>query len=233
MTKDSEFLKRYKLLFARYVDLESGEIVDLEFKKRVIELRAHERQGKLVYELIKEYKFPNIMHDFIKQYVEKGTMDFNLIGANLFLVSPTQEEAVTGRDESLRSGLLRYVQYCLRYGKADLSNGLYDAGTFRASKELKLVIGKDATIEQIVDFVRDNKQRIYDFQDLLKEDGGSSGRIRSRNNLKRDMRIKELKEQGSKHREIAEVVNREFPEAIVAYGDIPTILRNLKKTYSK
>jgi hypothetical protein len=231
MVKDTEYLKRYKQLFARYVDLESGDMIDLTFKYKVQILRqdnSPDNHNKSVYHLINDFGFPNNMREFVRNYIVNSEIDFNLIGANLFLVSPGQLEAITGREESLHSGMLRYTQYSIRYNKAHLSDDDSSLANLRVPKELKLVIGKNVSIEQIVDFIRTNKNYIKSFQSRLQDDGNIPTRIRPRINLRRDMRVLELKEKGMKHKEIAAQINRDFSEAVIAYGDIPTILRNLK-----
>lgn len=232
MPKEANYRTRYKLLLARYVDLDTGEMIDIEFKRKVLEMRAQigvKGYGLTVHRFItQEYRFPSAMHEFVQRYIKDGTLNFDLIGANLFLVAPSQEEAISGRDKTLRSGVLRYARYCMNYGKVEMPSGTYDGSTFRASKELKLVIGKNASIEQIVDFIRTNKEQLKQFQQQLKDDGEFGTRIRQRKNLRRDMRIRELKEQRKTHRIIANTINDEFPNAQIAYGDIPSILRNLK-----
>lgn len=233
MDQEPNYLKRYKQLFARYVDIGTGEMIDLDFKARILEIRQLREEpgfGTLAHNFIKEeYKFPSAMYDFVRRYIRHDEINFDLIEANLYLVAPSQEQAVTGRKESLWSGALRYVKYCIKYEKAKLPDGQYNGRDFRAANELKLVIGKNATIEQIVDFIRTNKDYVKQFQGQLKEDGEFNTAVRPLKNLKRDMRIRELKEQGKRHREIAATIDKEFPETRVTYGDIPTILRNLKK----
>lgn len=233
MNKEPTYLKRYKQLFARYVDVETGEMVDLDFRARVLEIRQLKEAvgfGASMHRFIEdEYKFPSAMHDFVRNYIRNDEINLDLIHANLYLVAPSQEQAVTGRKESLWSGALRYVKYSVWHSKAELPDGQYRGKDFRVSNELKLVIGKHTTIDQIVDFVQTNKDYIAQFQEQLKEDGDIPSRIRPRKNLKRDMRILELKGLGKKHREIASIINEEFPTAIISYGDIPFVLRNLKR----
>lgn len=233
MKKEPAYLKRYKQLFAHYVDIDSGEIIDLDFKEKVATIRKEKDEAtRRAYAnvLILKYKFPSVMEMFLKEFITAGKMDFNLIDANLFLVSPSAKEVAIGKDVPLEYGPRLYFHYASRHAKVDIR--LFTASNFtklHVTKELKLVIGKNTSIEQIVDFIRSNKEHIKEFQAQLPDDGTIPSRIRQRKNLQRDMRVKELKEQGNTRKQIVQIVNDEFPEAILAYGDVATILRNLDR----
>lgn len=233
--KEPNFLKRYKQLFAQYVDLETGEIIHRAFQEEVFAIRDKEDMATkraLASGLILKYKFPHAMQSFLREFIVGNGINFGLIESNLFLVSPSGKGAVSGIDEPIEEGLGRYIVYSIRNSKIDIRALHPKTGTpkLHVTSELKLVIGKNTSIEQIVDFIRTNKQHIKQFQRQLREDSVVPTRVRPRKNLKRDMRILELKEQGKRHSEIERIIHDEFPDIpAISYGDIPSILRNLKR----
>ncbi|MDK2898947.1 MAG: hypothetical protein PWQ10_134 [Patescibacteria group bacterium] len=232
MSKESEWQKRYRKLFEHYVDSSTGEIFDSEFNKKIIELR---KMGDKITErvsselfgnppihwLMLEYKFPKAMYDFIVKYIIDDVIDYSLLRSGLYLVCPLDESAISADYRSEQEGWFDYTGGWI----PDLEKGreFYDE-----LFELKLVISNDATNEQIVDFIRRNAKYIKDKQKVYRINGELEGRVREPLNRKRDLRIKELVNDGITHKEAATIINKELPNSCITYVDVAKIIQRLK-----
>lgn len=234
MTRLTESQRRYIALFAEYVDIESGRILDQTFEADIKALRhkiprfseqddVHKEISawiKLKNEFLTKYGFNSAMSDFLEYFIDYREVKPSLINSGMYVVSEadnTAEGRITDSD-------LTYLIY---------ENDRIDRGDDGPAKELKLVIPAGVTQNQIKDFIQEHWKSFISVKQELYRDNldQSQGRIKGSNSKLR-ARINELVKKGVSYPEIATIINEEFENKYYASTDIAQLvyLHNMKKS---
>ena len=203
---------RYLRLFTRYVDIDSGRVLDEEFNERINRLRLlgiteseyratikdrHKEPSPLAQFLL-DYHFPYAMAEFIRTYITECTINPQLIHSGLFLVSEADETA-SGYNEDKRAYTL-YEQTKTHGGRTE------------STPELKLVIPSGVKLNEVKAFLDEHWGSFVQGKMRLYEARGSAPnrRIRSRTTAAIESYILELKAQGNTAADIALRVNARY-----------------------
>lgn len=202
---------RYLRLFTRYVDMNTGEPFDREFKADLETLRqlginiddyravikGNDRDTPFS-NFLKKYEFPYAMANFIRMFVLEDRISPLLIHSGIFLVSEADESA---------TGYNKHKEGYSLYSRSRL-----DEATNEPHSELKLIIPAGVKLNEVKDFLDDNWSTFIQPRMRLYETSGSAPnrRIRSRPLVVIEHRIAELKEQNKTAAEIARIINGEF-----------------------
>lgn len=234
MTQLTESQRRYIALFAEYVDIESGRILDQAFESDIKDLRQkiprfseHENTNEAISAWIKiknefliKYGFNSAMSDFLEHFIDYREVSPSLIGSGLYVVS----EADNTAEGRVTDSGLTYLIY---------ENDRMNRGNGEPAKELKLVIPAGVTQNQIKDFIQEHwKSFISVKQELYRGDlDQSQGRVKGSNSKLR-ARIKELVKSDVPYPEIATIINEEFEGKYYAASDIAQLvyLHKMKKS---
>lgn len=234
MTRLTESQRRYIALFAEYVDIESGRILDQGFELDVQTLRQkiprftetdkvnEEISSWLVQikEFSLKYGFNSAMSDFLEYFIDYGVIKPSLISSGIYVVSEadkTAEGRITESD-------LTYFIY---------QNDRINRGNGVTPEELKIVIPAGVTQNQVKDFIQEHwksfisvKQELY--RDALDQ---PQGRVKGSDSRLR-ARIKELVAEDMPYPEVATSINKEFDEKRYAASDIAQLvyLHQMKKS---
>lgn len=202
---------RYLRLFTQYVDMNTGEPFDRDFKADLEELRQlgidtddyravikGDDRDTPFSSFLKKYEFPYAMANFIRMFVLEDRINPLLIHSGIFLVSEADESA---------TGYNKHKEGYSLYSRSRL-----DETTNEPRSELKLIIPSGVKLNEVKDFLDDNWSTFVQPRMRLYETSGSAPnrRIRSRLNAHIEHRILELKEQNKKSTEIAQQINSEF-----------------------
>ena len=234
MTRLTESQRRYIALFAEYVDIESGRILDQNFEADVKALRQkipRFSEGKdtnkeistwikLRNDFLIKYGFNGAMADFLEYFIDYRDVKPSLINSGIYVVSEADRTA-EGR---ITDSELTYFIY---------ENDRVNRGSGEPAGELKLVIPAGVTQNQIKDFIQEHwKSFISVKQELYRDDlDQSQGRVKGSNSKLR-ARIKELVKSDVPYPEIATIINEEFEEKTYASTDIAQLvyLHKMKKS---
>lgn len=234
MTRLTESQRRYVALFAEYVDIESGRILDEDFeldvknlRKKIPRFSEHEDTNEAVSAWIKikndfliKYGFNSAMSDFLEYFIDYHDVKPNLINSGIYVVSEaddTAEGRITDSD-------LTYFIY---------ENDRINKGNGKPAKELKLVIPAGVTQNQIKDFIQEHWKNFISIKQELYRDSLDQplGRVKGSDSKLR-ARIKGLVREGVPYPEIASVINEEFVKKHYATSDIAQLvyLHKMKKS---
>lgn len=228
-----ESQRRYLALFAEYVDIDTGRVLDKGFESDVEYWRHKEpefldfgeltRAGILTQDVewedfLNKYSFNGAMADFVGHFIRWGEIRPELINSGMYIVSEADDTAA-GRDAPPE------IVYKL-YKSDSVSRG---GG--KPAEELKLVIPAGVTQTQVKDFIQEHwkdfislKQEMY--RDNLDQ---SSGRVKGSRSVMK-ARVLELDRNGTPHSEIASIINHEFKDKSYTYHDIDQIVYLSKKS---
>lgn len=230
-----ESQKRYLALFAEYVDVESGRILDREFEDDIkilhekmplfvnlenIEEEARRSSSQYWESFLVKYGFNRAMSDFLEYFVQTGVILPSLINSGIYVVSEADR---TAEGRIVPPEVTHYIYQSERVRR----------GQGQPAKELKIVIPAGVTQNQLKDFIQEHwkgfisvKQEMY--RDRLDQ---PRGRVKSSNSKLRS-RIKELAGDGIPYGEIANIINEEFTNKHYSYGDIAQLvyLYKIKKS---
>lgn len=228
MVKETGWVKRAHHLFERYVD-DNGEIIDPSFKEHIEYLRScdditeghHPRNlfPPKLYTFMWHFNFPNGMRDFLHTFIKDEKIDYSLVRPDLYLIS-----------ESTRSGRSSESEETDSEGWQAYQDSFLNPDLDRDDiQELKLIISPEASITDIVAFIRQHKNFIEAQQGKL---SARRTRVRSYQNRKRDLYIQKLVEEGLTYKKVADQLNSEQWGAPLAAADIATIMSRLRKSRS-
>lgn len=217
----SDTQRRYRILFENHVDTKTGDIFDKEFERDILKLRLlgadmlkKDRPGVMMSaplrRFILKYEFPYLMRDFLYIYAHEGTIDFQLIGSGMLLVSEADKVAVGSRADESKA----YRSY-------------KDTRSKHGDDDLKLVLNPNSTKKEAMQFLdmhwdsfvkpRRSKSFLY----------GLSERVREQYNAKRDYRVLELLED-YKPKDVSIMISKEYPGYTPTYVDFAKIKKRRK-----
>lgn len=227
--------KRYLALFAEYVDIESGRILDTEFEQDINTLRkkmslfgdlnnleeeARRSSSEYWKDFLTKYGFNKAMSDFLEYFVQMGAVRPSFINSGIYVVS---EADGTAAGRITPPEVTHYIYQSERITK----------GQGRPAEELKLVIPAGVTQSQLKDFIQEHwKEFISVKQELYRDElDQPQGRVKPSNSKLR-ARISELIKTDAPYSEIAKTINDEFDGKHYSYGDIAQLvyLYKMKKS---
>lgn len=222
----TESQKRYLALLAEYVQIDTGKFLDREFeadiktlRRKFLEFTDIEEEAKFSVSeewksFLLKYKFNKAMSDFLLYFVEFGVIYPKLINSGIYVVSEAD-----GTAEG-------------RITPPEITHFIYQ--NERSEKELKIVIPAGVTQNQVKDFIQTYwKSFIAVKQELHRSSlDQPKGRVKGSHSALR-ARVIELDKAKVPHKEIADIINTEFPEKQYAYSDISQIVYLNKSKQSK
>ena len=193
--KETTWHKKCIQQFEQHVDIKTGEIFEPEFKEHVQCLRDNknilDKAGypesmypSMLTKFIRHFGFRFEMKDFIRNFILNNEIDFSLMRSSLSIICE--------HDNS----------YILNISDIDVESYIED---YADTLELKIIIPPRATINEIIEFVRLHKDFIKEKQALF----GTLKRTRSKKNIKRNLRVMELIDNGKSYKETGKIMNAE------------------------